>query len=138
MYFFVRTKEQALYGLKLYTNMLFGFTLFQLIIGILFRPEALIDVGINLIALFFTRIKHSRAAATILVIQSSISILATSLAYMGYLTEETQNIIFAMASFIISLRILEAAVVLNREKDKGPSSDDDFITKNRYKPRTRL
>jgi hypothetical protein len=47
MTFFIITKADAVKVIKLYTNMLLVYTVFQLTIGILFRPDLLIDVAIN-------------------------------------------------------------------------------------------
>ena len=131
--FFLIAKEDARRSLKLHTALILVVAAVQIISGLFSSPKLIINGAVIGICAVAMRYQYSRVAGVILISVFTVNLTISALNFMGYDLGPAENIGVAFCLYAITLRALEATIILNRELRHKRTEDGDFITKNRYK-----
>ena len=144
MGFDYRDRNRAHRHLKIFTNLLFAYLIFQLgmlafvLTRISLPPEIFIGPLLILLLTAYTRAKQSRVTASLLFLLSLSDLILWALKHMGYYDDLVANIGTTIILLVTSLQLVAITTELNRPEKTESPPEDDFIAKNAHKKRTRL
>lgn len=131
--FFLLSKEDARRSLKLHTAFILAVAVVLIIIGLFIPPEPIIDGAVIGMCALAMRYQYSRTAGVILICIFTVNLIVSALNFMGYDFGPEKNVGLAFCLYVVTLRALEATIVLNRVVKEQQKEAGDFVTKILYK-----